>query len=226
MLNEAHRIYNKLLKHFGKQHWWPADSPLEIVVGAILVQNTNWNNVEKALNNLKKAGKLNWRGLSALKHEEMAGFFRPAGYYNIKARRLGNLLALFKKFRPWHSFFQQEAEPARQQLLAVNGIGPETADALLLYVGHKPTFVADAYTLRFLSRHNRLPAKAGYDEIRSFFMERLEPDSELFAEYHALILALAKTYCRKSVALCNQCPLREYLPSGAVNIKAGKTKNR
>lgn len=204
-------IYNELLNHFGPQGWWPANSPLEIAVGAVLVQNTSWSNVEKAIICLKRAGLLNWRGLANISAPELAPYIKSSGYYNLKAKRLVNLLTFLKTYRPWHSFFEQSMPHARAQLLQVKGIGPETADALLLYVGKKASFVADIYTLRVLSRHRMLPANAGYDEVRGYFMERLPHSAEMFGEFHALLLALAKAYCYKTSPNCQVCPLKPWL---------------
>ncbi len=201
------KIYNKLLSHFGPQNWWPARTLLEVVVGAVLVQNTNWGNVEKAIAGLRQARLLNWPALSRISASELAPYIRPCGYYNLKAGRLTNLLAMLKAHNPWNSFFEQNLVAARTQLLRVKGIGPETADALLLYVGKKPIFMVDAYTLRIVSRHGWLPANATYHEAQAFFMRRLPLSHEIFGEFHALLLALAKSYCRKSEPRCHLCPL-------------------
>jgi endonuclease-3 related protein len=203
------RVYERLLEYFGPQGWWPGESPVEIVVGAVLVQNTNWANVEKALDNLKQALLLDFTCLLELELESLAEFIRPSGCYRVKAVRLKNLLTMLNRYQPWLSFFAQDLPPARAQLLQVSGIGQETADSLLLYVGGKATFVADAYSLRVLSRHGLLEARAGYDEVRAFFLERLPADQKVLGEFHALLLALAKTFCRKRQALCAQCPLKE-----------------
>ena len=204
-------IYKQLFSHFGPQGWWPARSPLEVVVGAMLVQNTSWGNVEKAIAGLRRARLLKWAVLSQLTVDELAPHIRACGYYRLKGQRLLNLLEFLKKYRPWHSFFNKELPTARTLLLGVNGVGPETADALLLYVGKKATFVADVYSLRILIRHGWLAPNSGYEQVRAFFMDNLPSDPVLFAEYHALLMALAKNYCRKNRPLCVQCPLYAWL---------------
>ena len=209
--DELHKIFKTLLAFFGPQNWWPARTRLETVVGAVLVQNTAWSNADKALGNLRQAGRLNWLALSSMTPEELAPYIRPSGYYNLKAQRLANLLTLFKKYNPWHSFFKQDLPVARKLLLEVKGIGQETADVLLLYVGRQPVFVVDAYSLRICSRHGWLPPKAGYNDMQAFFMERLSPDVELFVEFHALLVALGKHFCFKSKPLCANCPLFPWL---------------
>ncbi|MBI5100851.1 MAG: endonuclease III domain-containing protein [Nitrospirae bacterium] len=201
-------IYKRLQKRFGPQKWWPGETPFEVAVGAILTQNTNWGNVEKAINNLKKAGKLNPRDMHAMPEAKLASFIRPSGYYNIKARRLKNFLDLLvgsygerkKKMK------KEPFESVRKKLLGVNGIGPETADSIILYALDKPVFVIDAYTKRILSRHNIMRHDASYHEFQGLFHAGLKEDVRLFNEYHALIVTLAKEYCRTK-PLCDGCPL-------------------
>jgi endonuclease-3 related protein len=203
------RVYKRLLRRFGPQGWWPGDSRVEIVAGAVLVQNTNWRNVEKALNNLKRALLLDFKRLLEMKRETLEELIRPAGCYRVKAARLRNLLTMLNNYHPWESFFAQGLAPARERLLEVSGVGRETADAILLYAGGKATFVADAYTLRVLSRHGLPEAGADYESARAFFMQCLPADEKLLGEFHALILALAKTFCLKRQPRCAECPLHE-----------------
>jgi endonuclease-3 related protein len=209
------KIYNVLLKAFGRQHWWPGETPLEVVVGAILTQNTNWTNVEKAIANLKGAGLLEARALMSAPFEPLAELIRPAGYYNVKARRL-------KNFFDWldanhdgdlERMFARRLPQLREELLQVRGVGPETADSILLYAGNKPSFVVDAYTYRIFSRHQFLPAETTYDEVKEFFESNLPEDVRLYNEYHALIVALGKRYC-KPRPLCDECPLGKEIGGG------------
>ncbi len=203
-------IYNTLYQHFGPQHWWPGETPFEITVGAILTQNTAWRNVEKAILNLKRAGLLAPEALYRLPLPYLATLIRPAGFFNLKAKRLKNFLEfLFKEYEgDLDRMFKEDTNTLREKLLKVRGIGPETADSILLYAGGKPTFVVDAYTRRILSRHNLISEEADYEEIRSFFMDHLPEDAGLFNEYHALLVALGKTYCRPK-PLCEKCVLKD-----------------
>ena len=204
-------IYNILHKTFGSQHWWPGDTPFEIAVGAILTQNTNWGNVEKAIGNLKKARALDAKALLGMSHAELASLIRPAGYFNIKAERLGHFLS-FLATRYKGSMKRMKREDAhllREHLLGVKGIGPETADSILLYALEKPVFVIDAYTKRILQRHKLVPEKAGYHELQEIFHESLPIDTELFNEYHALFVMLGKHYC-KPKPKCEGCPIEKF----------------
>jgi len=201
-------IYNRLLAHFGPQHWWPGDSPFEIMVGAVLTQNTNWSNVEKAIANLKAAGLLAPAALAALPVAELAELIRPAGYHNLKAARLKNLLALIAA----HGIEALLAQPThilRELLLSVKGIGPETADSILLYAANRPIFVVDAYTHRILFRHGLMSEDCDYFQMQELFMSHLEEDAALFNEYHALIVRVGKEFCRKSTPNCAACPLAD-----------------
>lgn len=202
-------IYNRLLGHFGPQNWWPAETPFEVMVGAILTQNTNWQNVEKAIANLKAADLLSFAAMSQLPVAELAEYIRPAGYYNIKAARLQNFFALIQQ--EWDGdleyFLGQPTSVLREQLLSVKGIGPETADSMVLYAAGKPIFVVDTYTHRILSRHDIIPEEYGYFEIQELIMDNLEEDSRLFNEFHALLVRTGKHFCKKSKPQCGQCPL-------------------
>jgi len=201
-------MYKKLYASFGPQHWWPGETPFEIAVGAILTQNTNWGNVEKAIVNLKDADVLKPAALHDMSHERLAALIRPAGYFNIKAKRLKNFIGLL--MNEYHGSMSKMAKEdlrsIRKKLLSVNGIGPETADSIILYALEKPVFVIDAYTKRVLSRHNILDHDASYDAFQALFHLKLNKDISLFNEYHALFVRLAKENCRTK-PLCAGCPL-------------------
>jgi endonuclease III related protein len=201
-------MYKKLYAAFGPQHWWPGETPFEVAVGAILTQNTNWSNVERAITNLKNAGVLNPSALHGMSHEGLAALIRPAGYFNIKTKRLKNFIAfLINEYRGRMSGMKQEdLISLRNKLLTVNGIGPETADSIILYAVEKPVFVVDAYTKRVLSRHTMLDHDSSYDAYQALFHSKLKTDVGLFNEYHALFVRLAKDYCRTK-PVCTGCPL-------------------
>ncbi len=207
-INQA---YHKLLSTFGPQNWWPADSAFEVMVGAILTQNTNWKNVERAIENLKSKGLLEPKKLLSMPEKALAELIRPAGYFNIKARRLKNFLEVF--CNRWHCSVQNmKAEPMealRRVLLQIKGIGPETADSILLYALEKPVFVVDAYTKRILQRHKIIDHNAEYETVRKLFEEALPRDTKLFNEYHALIVETGKRFCRPRRPMCEDCPLME-----------------
>jgi endonuclease-3 related protein len=201
-------IYNRLFSFYGHQYWWPGDSPFEIAVGAILTQNTNWSNVEKAIGNLKKERLLNAKALYHLPTEKLASLIRPAGYYNIKAKRLKSFMNfLFDNYNGSMGKMQKEITSSlREKLLGVNGIGEETADSILLYAFQKPVFVIDAYTKRVFSRYGLIAYRASYEEYQKMFHQELDEDVQLFNEYHALLVRVGKEYC-KSKPLCGECPL-------------------
>ena len=200
--------YQILDDHFGNLHWWPGDSPLEVIVGAILTQNTAWKNVETAIAALRRHALLSVTALMDIPERELAGMIRPSGYYNVKARRLK---AFFIFLRDQFSgsleqMFAEDVSILRQELLGIKGVGAETADSILLYAGGKPVFVVDAYTRRILSRHGIVAARSSYGEIQRLFMDRLPADAALFNQYHALIVYTGKNYCRKQPR-CQECPL-------------------
>ena len=204
------RIYAVLFKRFGQQHWWPGDSPFEIAVGAILTQNTNWQNVSRAIANLKKARVLQPERLLRLSPARTAGLIRPSGYFRLKTKRLRNFLSVLSA-RYGNDPARMKKVPLaalRPELLSINGIGPETADSMLLYAFDKPVFVVDAYTRRILSRHRLIPESASYADIQAFFMKGLCPNVRLFNEFHALIVRLGKEYCLKNNPRCGLCPLK------------------
>ena len=203
-------LYTKLFEAFGPRDWWPGDSGFEVAVGAILTQNTAWRNVEKAISNLKAKNLLSPDALYHVPVQDLASVIRPAGYYNIKAQRLKHFVwFLFKESAgDLERLLAEDLDTLRSRLLSINGIGPETADSILLYAGNKPTFVVDAYTRRILFRHNLIPEESSYDEVRNFFMDCLEPDAPMFNEYHALLVHLGHTFCLKKNPKCTECPAR------------------
>ncbi len=205
------RIYEALYAHYGPQHWWPGETLFEVMVGAILTQNTNWQNVEKAIANLKAEKALTPQSINAMQETELAELIRPSGYFNIKAGRLKAFIAYFLD-RYGGSIARMkraDCEGLRAELLAVNGIGPETADSILLYALGCPTFVVDAYTKRIFSRHGFFPESSDYHEVQKFFADRIPKDVQLYNEYHALIVKLAKDRCLKKAGRCELCLLME-----------------
>jgi endonuclease-3 related protein len=201
-------LYEKLWQAFGPQGWWPGETPFEVALGAILTQNTNWNNVAKVMERLKEEGRLTAQALTAAPEAELAGVFRPAGYYNLKARRVKNFLVMLRdRYQGSMELMAQDDEKKlRPVLLEVKGIGPETADSILLYALNKPTFVVDAYTFRILSRHRLVPEAYTYEELRRLFMDHLAADVGLYQEYHALLVRLGKEFCRPRPR-CESCLL-------------------
>lgn len=217
-MNTLTKIYKTLYKAFGPQYWWPGDSPFEIAVGAILTQNTNWGNVERAINNLKAANALSAKAIHKMSHRDLALLIRPAGYFNVKAKRLkafmdflmndcrGNLMNMEKVVATRRG---EETALLRERLLSVHGIGPETADSIILYALEKPVFVIDAYTKRVLGRHGIMPQDESYEAFQGLFHSRLRRDVGLFNEYHALFVMTGKTFCRPK-PVCDGCPLRDF----------------
>ena len=204
-------IYARLYAHFGPQQWWPHSrgGAFEIIVGAILTQNTAWMNVEKALVNMRRARLLTPAALKRVESARLARLIRPSGYYNLKAKKLKafvHFLFVGHRGKLAH-LFKLDTPPLREKLLAVYGIGPETADSIILYAAHQPVFVVDAYTRRIFSRLGLAPENATYDDLQHLFMDHLPHDERLFNEYHALIVALGKNVCKKSTPRCEECPL-------------------
>ncbi len=193
---------------YGPQHWWPGETPFEVIVGAILTQNTNWTNVEKAISNLKDRRLLSPDKLNKIKPSDLTDFIRPSGYFNIKSNRLKSFITFLYDNFDGHldEMFSLDLKKLRHMLLEVKGIGPETADSILLYAGNYPVFVVDAYTKRIFSRIGILEEKHTYHQIQDFFMQSLDNDVKLFNEYHALIVRHAKAFCRTKPA-CQSCPL-------------------
>ncbi|MHC4544862.1 MAG: endonuclease III domain-containing protein [Planctomycetota bacterium] len=205
-------IYQLLFDCFGPQHWWPGQTQFEIITGAILTQNTNWANVEKAIKNLKSADGLSPEKLYHLDVSQLAEFIRPAGYYNIKTKRLKNFINwLFDNYDGQLTNLETvDTGQLRAELLAINGIGYETADSILLYAFERPVFVVDAYTARIAFRHQLIEPDANYEQLRELFQSNLSEDTQLFNEYHALLVRVGKEFC-KPRARCPGCPL-EKLP--------------
>lgn len=207
--DQLHEIYHRLDEYFGPLNWWPAESPFEVIVGAVLTQNTNWTNVQKSLNSLKRANLLSYDALLHMPEGQLAELIRSSGYYNLKSRRLKNLLEMVQAEYggDLSLFFSEDPYSARETLLRVKGIGPETADSILLYAGGHPIFVVDTYTHRILSRHGLIPESCDYQFIQDLFMDNLDHDAALFNQYHALLVRTAKQFCKKREPLCDKCPL-------------------
>ena len=234
---EVYKIYKTLYDYYGTQNWWPADSEFEVIVGAVLTQNTAWRNVEKAINNLKAKNILNLRKLAKLPTSKLSQLIRPSGFYRVKTKRLKSLLdfLITEYSGDLEKLKKQKLSLLRQQLLQVHGIGEETADSILLYALKKPVFVVDAYTKRIFSRHNyfntnpapifkrhltnisplvdfvrtrrnRGGANISYSAIQEFFTRNLPKSILIYQEYHALLVKLAKDYCRTK-AICLNCPI-------------------
>ena len=210
-----HEVLDRLLTAYGPQHWWPAQTPFEVILGAVLVQNTAWQNVIHAIDNLRRSDLLEPHALYAVPVAELEELIRPAGYFRIKAKRLRNLLKLLveRYDGSLEAMFDTGLSSLREGLLSVNGIGPETADSILLYAGGLPIFVVDAYTYRVTTRHGWIGFEAGYDELQEHYQSGLPDDAALFNEYHALLVAVGKNHCRKT-PLCEGCPLADLLPPG------------
>jgi endonuclease-3 related protein len=204
------RIYQQLLDRYGAQHWWPAETPFEVMVGAVLTQNTAWSNVEKAIDNLKALDRLSLEALLAMPSDSLVTQIRPAGYFNIKAKRLLSLCHFLQQNPALEGV---DTDTLRQRLLSVHGIGPETADDILLYAFNRAVFVIDAYTRRLFSRLGLIGHDYGYETLRAGFEAALQCDAGLFNEYHALIVVHAKAHCRKK-PLCTGCPLVELCAFG------------
>ncbi len=206
--NILETIYARLYEAFGQQYWWPADTPLEMAVGAILTQNTSWSNVEKAIQNLKKHSLLSVQSLHMVDPEGLAQLLRPVGYFNIKTKRLKNFIGLLmNEYRGSLKAMGREDLPViRKKLLSVNGIGQETADAIMLYALEKPVFVIDAYTKRIFSRHDILDYDLPYEAFQQLFHAGVRNEVPFFNEYHALLVRLAKNFCR-TTPYCSGCPL-------------------
>jgi len=206
-------VYDRLFAAYGPQHWWPGDSAFEVIVGAILTQSAAWTNVERALRDLKAAGALSPEGVASLPEGELAGLIRPSGYYKAKARKLTAVVRLLD----WDyggdldGMLASPTDEVREALLSTHGIGPETADSILLYAARRPVFVIDAYTRRTFSRLGFAPERDNYDGWQRLFAESMPSHSPLFNEYHALVVRHGKDVCRKR-PLCGQCPLSSICP--------------
>jgi endonuclease-3 related protein len=212
------QIFDRLFATYGPQHWWPGDSPFEVIVGAVLTQNAAWINVERAIGNLKQAGRLSLHGLLALGEPELAELIRPSGYFNVKAKRLHRLCVFLAQRGGIEGLQILETRALRHDLLAVHGVGPETADDILLYAFARPVFVIDAYTRRLFGRLGRLSGTETYEQLRAMFEAELPAEVELFNEYHALIVRHAKQVCGGKPR-CAGCCLRAHCPFGLAEVR-------
>lgn len=201
-------VYERLYQAFGPQHWWPADTPSEVIIGAILTQNTSWKNVRQSIQVLRQHGLLNFEALSDLPVSELASMIRSSGYYNQKARKLKAFCEYLRA--QWQgdlsTLLSREMDDLRRDLLQVHGIGPETADCIVLYAAYHPSFVVDAYTHRIFHRHGWIGEEVDYHSLRDYFMQALEPDVTFFQEYHALLVRTGHLHCRRKPN-CLSCPL-------------------
>ncbi|MEA1925345.1 MAG: endonuclease III domain-containing protein [Candidatus Altiarchaeota archaeon] len=203
-------VYDVLFGEFGSQGWWPAESEFEMVVGAILTQCTSWGNVEKALDNLRGDALLSPEALYKVDYDLLRRDIKPSGYFNAKAEKIKAFMDfLYNGFGGSLELLLSLPVPElRERLLSIHGIGPETADSIILYAAHKPSFVVDAYTRRIFSRLGLVDESIKYDDLKGFFERNLPQDVELYNEYHALIVELGKCYCRRSNPRCGECPLK------------------
>ena len=201
-------IYDRLFDRYGPQHWWPGETPFEVIIGTILTQSTAWTNVEKAVANLKSEGLLDAMSLDEIATDKLAELIRPSGYYNAKAAKLKAFVErLTREYDgSLNRLFELETGELRNELLSIHGIGPETADSILLYAAHRPVFVIDAYTKRIIGRLGLAPSSDSYESFQQLFMERLPHDEGMFNEYHALFVRHGKEVCRKSPR-CEDCCL-------------------
>jgi len=204
-------VYQTLYDAFGPLSWWPAQTPFEVILGAILTQNTAWRNVAKAIANLRENNVLSFPAICEVPASSLALLIRSSGFYNEKAKKVKSFCQHI--LTEWEGsldrFLAQETEALRSELLGIRGIGPETADSITLYAAFKPSFVVDAYTFRIFSRHGWIDETIGYDELRDYFMSALEPDVPIYQEYHALLVRTGHLYCRRK-ALCQSCPLNVF----------------
>jgi endonuclease-3 related protein len=207
-------LYQLLLKAYEPQHWWPGDTPFEVIVGAILTQSTSWANVASAIRNLKAAGELSPEGLRRFTQDELATLVRPSGYYTVKAKKLTAMLAWLEQHNDdLDAVFAEDVHQLREELLGIYGVGEETADSILLYAAGKPVFVIDAYTRRIIDRIGIRPSGSGYADYQRLFTEHLSQDAAMFNEYHALLVEHGKRTCRKT-PLCSQCRLLDICDYG------------
>ena len=206
--------YRELMAAWGPQDWWPAYTRFEVIVGAFLTQNTAWTNVERALRRLREEGVLNLDGIRRMPLAKLARMIRSSGYFRQKALRLKTFVTYLdaRYGGSLERMFAQATDKLRVELLALNGVGPETADSILLYAGNHPIFVVDAYTRRILERHHLAHAKQSYEDIRALFERSLPLSAALFNEYHGLIVQTGKDFCRARAPLCDNCALKPFLP--------------
>ena len=216
------QIYGLLLERYGPQNWWPADTPLEMIIGAILVQSTAWANAAKALTALRSAGALNVATLACLSESDIGELVRSSGFYTVKARRVKAFVdhVIRRHGGDLDAMLAQDPDTLRAELLSIHGIGHETADCILLYAAGKPAFVIDEYTRRIIGRLGIGPdPRAPYPDLQAFFEDSLPADTQMLAEYHALLIALAKDVCRKRPD-CSRCVLSQYCAYGRGTMTA------
>jgi len=202
------RLYRRAFAHFGPLHWWPGETPLEVCVGAILTQNTAWTNVEKAIANLKAARLLSVRAIDKCERSKLAQAIRPSGYYNQKAIKLKAFCAhiIARHGGSLGRLLAQQIGPLRRELLSLPGVGPETADSMILYAAEKPIFVVDAYTRRIVSRMGLASPDVSYEDLQELFHRYLKRDVAFYNEFHAQIVYVGKDFCRKQNPRCTECP--------------------
>jgi len=205
-------VFARLFAAYGPQHWWPGDSPFEVMVGAVLTQNTAWASVERAITSLKTSGRLGAEGIAAAEPGQLAELIRPVGYFNVKARRLQTFCRFLLEQGGERGLAERPSEELRRLLLSVKGIGPETADDMLLYAFSRPVFVIDAYTRRIFARLGLIGGGETYEQLRHGCENALGPDTQMYNEYHALIVRHAKQACRKRPE-CRDCVLQELCPA-------------
>ena len=209
--------FDAMSNSLGPMHWWPAKTPFEVIVGAILTQSTSWANVERAITNLRSAHMLSPSAISAARLSRLAALVRPSGYFRQKAKKLKAFVRFLQREHggSLKRMFDTPTNKLREELLSVHGIGPETADSILLYAGNHPVFVVDAYTHRILGRHGITNGKPEYENVRTLMETSLPRDPKLFNEFHALVVNTGKNWCRKSQPRCAECPLVSLLPAGS-----------
>ena len=212
--------FDALFAAYGPQHWWPGRTRFEIMVGAILTQNTSWTNVERAIRNLRGARMLSPQAIRRVRATRLAQLLRPSGYFRQKTKTLKSFVNfLFDSYGGSLSrLFATPTTVLRDRLLELGGVGPETADCILLYAGKHPVFVVDAYTRRILQRHGHFHSKLAYDEVRKMFESSLPADHQLFNEFHALIVRVGKNYCRPNRPRCSECSLARFLPQSILPV--------
>ncbi len=219
------RYYELLSGTLGPMHWWPAKTPFEVIVGAILTQSTSWSNVERAIANLRSAKMLTPSAIRKARSRKLAALVRPTGYFRHKAKKLKSFVNFLQSEygSSLKRMFRTPTAELREKLLSVHGIGPETADSILLYAGNHPVFVVDAYTHRIFGRHGLTIGKPDYDAVRALVEASLPAQPPIFNEFHALIVETGKRWCRKSAPNCEACPLRELLPADSAFLSASGT---
>lgn len=200
-------LYNQLLAQHGHRKWWPADTPFEVALGAILTQATSWRNVEKAMENLKSADAFTPEEIASISQATLERLIRPSRYFRMKAQKVRAFVEYIAE-RPMHVMFKQDVPELRKELLSIYGVGPETADTIILYAAGKPSFVVDSYTYRLFSRLGWVSGNYNYEKLRALFMDNLPHDVDLFNEYHALIVGHGARVCHKKTPNCEECRLR------------------